>query len=323
MAYKLSHFTKYDIQGPGFDYAGAASGATDDWAYASLGAAGMTWELGTTFHQDCSGFADDILPSNLQALTYAAKLAHRPYRMAKGPDITLLELESVVVSTGEDLKLIVEASDDAYSNSWMVPEATQDIDSILFFLDTNPYVTWPENENLWRIQADWILATQDGQLSMRGRGSLRVPWSDLEDAIHPSESSENSSTEVQHHTIYALAVDEDGYPGVLSAVHFTVDLSSLSIPPSVVPSDMPSLMPSSSPSETGHPTACNHTGCTEDVAISRSTLNETTKESPFPLPAEEVDHTATSTRNSDSVGLAKMPWWSIGASFMLIMAAGV
>ena len=50
-------------------------GTTDDFGYGDLGVASYTFELGTNFFQDCSTFENTILPDNLQALVYAAKVS--------------------------------------------------------------------------------------------------------------------------------------------------------------------------------------------------------------------------------------------------------
>ncbi|MFC6616961.1 M14 family zinc carboxypeptidase [Deinococcus radiophilus] len=61
-----------------------ASGGTDEFAYGTLGVASYTLELGDAFFEDCSKFTSDILPRNMNALLYAAKVARAPYQMAGG-----------------------------------------------------------------------------------------------------------------------------------------------------------------------------------------------------------------------------------------------
>jgi carboxypeptidase T len=68
-------------------------GTTDDFAYGELGLAAYTFELGTTFFQDCSTFENQILPDNLEALVYAAKTARAPYMLPAGPDALDLNFE--------------------------------------------------------------------------------------------------------------------------------------------------------------------------------------------------------------------------------------
>ena len=61
-------------------------GTTDDFSYGELGLASYTFELGTDFFQDCGTFENTILPNNLPALIYSAKVARTPYMTPSGPD---------------------------------------------------------------------------------------------------------------------------------------------------------------------------------------------------------------------------------------------
>ena len=92
MVGKLVNRTGSNLRGPWQDYTNPASGATDDWSYGVLGAAGMTWDVGNTFHQDHVTFEGDIFSRNFPALNYVAKLAHRPYSLSNGPGIIPLEV---------------------------------------------------------------------------------------------------------------------------------------------------------------------------------------------------------------------------------------
>ena len=58
-------------------------GTTDDFAYGELGLAAYTFELGTTFFQNCPVFENTILPDNLPALLYAAKTSRTPYHNSR------------------------------------------------------------------------------------------------------------------------------------------------------------------------------------------------------------------------------------------------
>ena len=72
-------------------------GTTDDFAYGELGLAAYTFELGTSFFQDCGTFENTILPDNLQALLYAAKTSRTPYITPAGPDTLAVSLTEGVV----------------------------------------------------------------------------------------------------------------------------------------------------------------------------------------------------------------------------------
>jgi carboxypeptidase T len=75
---KMTFWNNYDSRGPGTSFYGAASGASEDWAYATLGAASMTMEIGSSFRPTCDEIELDILPANLDALTFAANLSSAP-----------------------------------------------------------------------------------------------------------------------------------------------------------------------------------------------------------------------------------------------------
>ena len=63
-----------------------ATGTTDDYGYGELGIASYTFELGTSFFQDCDSFEETIVPQNVQSLRYALKVARTPYITPAGPD---------------------------------------------------------------------------------------------------------------------------------------------------------------------------------------------------------------------------------------------
>ena len=119
---KYGFFTGYELNGPGINYSGFASGATDDWAYAMLGAAGMTFEIGTQFHQPCGAyFENTIMTRNIQALDYALSVSFAPYALPQGPDIVqaFVALTTPNRTSADDawsvVTLVVQASDSAYS----------------------------------------------------------------------------------------------------------------------------------------------------------------------------------------------------------------
>jgi len=65
------------------------SGATDDWAYGTLGVAAYTFEIGSSgdgFYPSCSRY-DNLIQPNVDALLYAAKVARTPYITSFGPHV--------------------------------------------------------------------------------------------------------------------------------------------------------------------------------------------------------------------------------------------
>jgi carboxypeptidase T len=95
------------------------TGTSDDWAYGVLGVAAYTWEMGTTFFQECSTFENTIVPGNMPALIYAAKAARRPYQTPAGPESVQVSVPITRVTQGALVQLAASANDTRYfSNGW-------------------------------------------------------------------------------------------------------------------------------------------------------------------------------------------------------------
>ncbi|ESP90654.1 M14 family zinc carboxypeptidase [Pseudoalteromonas luteoviolacea] len=95
-------------------------GSAEGYAYGELGVAAYTFELGSTFFENCSNFEGEILPNNLQALIYAAKVAKKPYKLSGGPKIVDFRLEGAgetAVPAGTSINLIADVHDDAFGPS--------------------------------------------------------------------------------------------------------------------------------------------------------------------------------------------------------------
>lgn len=129
---KLAWFNGYEPQQAAFLY--PASGATDDYAYGTLGLAAYTIEIGTSFFQDCSSFTTTILPDNLNALLYAARAARAPYLLPAGPDILNPTLSLTSAPLGASVTLQAAADDTRYS-PWNGLEPSQPLAAAQFSLD--------------------------------------------------------------------------------------------------------------------------------------------------------------------------------------------
>lgn len=117
-------------------------GTTDDISYGELGIAAYTFELGTAFFQSCAVYEDSVLPDNLPALTYAAKVVRTPYITPAGPDSLSLTIAGTatsgsipVDSTGT---ITATANDTRYNNS-NGSEASQNIAQAEYYIDTPPW----------------------------------------------------------------------------------------------------------------------------------------------------------------------------------------
>ncbi|NNF61060.1 MAG: hypothetical protein HKN06_06980 [Gammaproteobacteria bacterium] len=113
-------------------------GTTDDFAYGELGLAAYTYELGTSFFQDCSTFENTILPDNLESLLYAAKVARTPYQTPAGPDTLALNLSAGAVAPGDTVQLTAVADDTRFNNS-NGTEPVQSVSAAEFYLDNPPW----------------------------------------------------------------------------------------------------------------------------------------------------------------------------------------
>lgn len=133
---KLAFFNDYRPQQSSELY--ATDGTSDDYAYGELGIVGLTFELGTSFFQSCATFENTILPDNLNALLYAAKVARTPYLTPAGPDVHGIQLAETPVAPGELLSLQAQTTDERF-NQTNGTEPTQNIMATRALVDTPPW----------------------------------------------------------------------------------------------------------------------------------------------------------------------------------------
>lgn len=113
---KLAAFNDYEPEQAAELY--PTDGTTDDFVYGDLGVASFTFELGTEFFQDCATFENTILPDNLKALIYAAKVARTPYMTPSGPELLDLGLSGgTFIEPGTPVTVSAEADDTRFKNS--------------------------------------------------------------------------------------------------------------------------------------------------------------------------------------------------------------
>ncbi|MBX2857875.1 MAG: hypothetical protein KTR17_04365 [Cellvibrionaceae bacterium] len=122
-------------------------GTTDSVSYGELGVAAYTFELGTAFFQNCNTYNNTILPDNLEALIYAAKVVRSPYLTPAGPDSINLSLSSNADSSGVVAGTVVTlsatASDTRFNNS-NGSEPSQNISQAEYYINTPPWKTGAE-----------------------------------------------------------------------------------------------------------------------------------------------------------------------------------
>ncbi len=192
-----------------------ADGASDDNAYGQLGIAAYTFELGTSFAQDCATFENTILPDNLKALIYAAKVADTPYITASGPDIENLALStsSGNIVAGDLVTVTGRASDTHFSHNLDTTahpaETEQVITKVELFIDESP----------WDAGATPVLLNASD-------GNFNSVAEDFTGQINTTGMS------LGQHIVYVQTTDASGVTGVPYAQFFTI----------VNPADLGTLM---------------------------------------------------------------------------------
>jgi carboxypeptidase T len=176
----------------------ATDGTTDDFAYGELGLAAYTFELGTSFFQDCNTFKDAILPDNLSALLYAARVARTPYLTPAGPDALGISVAPQVALPNEVLTLTVTLDDSRYSHV-NGAEPTQNIAAAEYYIDIPPWVTTT-------IPVSYPMAAVDGA---------------FDHLVELAEASvDTHDLDWGRHTLFVRGQDSNGNWGAFSAVFF-------------------------------------------------------------------------------------------------------
>ncbi|MFZ2237833.1 MAG: M14 family zinc carboxypeptidase [Dokdonella sp.] len=132
---RLAYFNGYEpMQAVGLY---PTDGTTDDTFYGLLGTPSFTIELGNQFFESCTAFQNTILPANLAALKYAARVAWRPYQLPLGPDVTSIS-PIIRVDQGTLVTLNAVIDELGYNNSNGV-QPTFPIAAANAFVDDAPW----------------------------------------------------------------------------------------------------------------------------------------------------------------------------------------
>ncbi len=113
-------------------------GDSDGFAYGDLGLAGYTFEVGNNFFESCSYYLNNIIPENLPALLYAAKIARYPYMLPTGPDVVILSVSPETTQTGNAILVQANINDQRFFGE---DEPTQVISAAEYYIDTPPWIT--------------------------------------------------------------------------------------------------------------------------------------------------------------------------------------
>lgn len=197
---KLAFYNDYEpIQSVGLY---PTDGTSDNVSYGELGVAAYTFELGTSFFQNCSQYENRIKPDNLPALVYAAKASRAPYIIPAGPNVEDIALsnnaESDGVPAGTPVTLTALVSDDRFSRN-SGTESTQIVRGARAFIGQAP----------WESGAVSIpLSASDGSFDART------------EAV--SGTIDTSFLEPGRHLIYVQGTDASDSIGAVSAVFLTI-----------------------------------------------------------------------------------------------------
>ncbi|MDH3588596.1 MAG: M14 family zinc carboxypeptidase, partial [Gammaproteobacteria bacterium] len=155
-------------------------GTTDDFAYGELGVAAYTYELGTSFFQDCGSFENTVLPDNLQSLLYAAKVSRTPFLTPAGPDALAVNLSSGVVAPATVITLDAIADDTRFSSA-NGAEPVQSIAAAEYYIDLPPWSgaaatanPMTASDGAYNADSEAVTATVDTTGLAQGRHTLFV-----------------------------------------------------------------------------------------------------------------------------------------------------
>ncbi|KAL7470537.1 hypothetical protein ACHAXS_010793 [Conticribra weissflogii] len=210
---KISSFNGYKLWAPNQpDFLYPASGDTSDYMYARFGVSSFGLEIGEEFYESCKLFEEEIVPSNLPALIYAAKVAKKPFSLGKGPDVFDLRVSSDSAADA-GIRVSALASDSKMVNIKNYPQFTtgkQHIKEVKVYLDVHPDNDDGSNPNVW------IMNPTD-----RTYNNVEE---DIEIMLSTSEISSG------RHTVFVQAKDSKGYLGPVSSIFFDVTKPSVSQP---------------------------------------------------------------------------------------------
>jgi uncharacterized membrane protein/murein tripeptide amidase MpaA len=189
---RLAYFNFYTPQQSNDLY--PTSGTSEEWAYGELGVAGYTYEMGTTFFQDCGSYEGSIWPNNRDSLLNGFKAARRPYMEPAGPESLSPAITPSTFTPGENVLLTATANGTRYNNSNGV-EPTQNIAAARYAI----------NELYWFTDATtYPMAASDGNFNA---------------TIENIQATLDTSQMLGRYTFYIESQDANNDWGVTSAVY--------------------------------------------------------------------------------------------------------
>lgn len=175
-------------------------GSSVDFAYGELGLPSYRVELGTAFFENCSAFENTILPANLEALLFAARVLGDPYMSPFGPETLNINLSSTRVRQGRTVTLTA-TMDDARFNTSNGDEPVQNIAAAQYYIDTPSWVSSP-------APVAWSMSAADGSFD----SNSEVVQAQIDTSV----------LSAGRHTIFLEGKDGDDNRGPVAAVFLEV-----------------------------------------------------------------------------------------------------
>ncbi len=164
-------------------------GTSDGPSYGELGVAAFTFELGTAFFESCSYYTNTLVPSNMPALVYAAKVVRTPYLTPAGP-----EAHSVTASKSGSVVTLRATLDDTRFNNSNGTEVVQTVVGAEYYVDTPPWAAGAVPVAMTAVDGAFNAGVEQGQASI-----------------------DTSNWSIGKHTIYVRGRDSLGNWGAVSA----------------------------------------------------------------------------------------------------------
>jgi hypothetical protein len=203
---KINYFNGYKLwAGSQPDFMYEASGDYSDYMYGVMGVASMGYEIGDDFQQDCTRFEEEVVPINMPSLIYAAKLAMKPYKNVKGPDVLDISARHIngqlrVSATASDSKMVNSIGKGFSDHS----SGSQIVKGVHLYLDVHP------DDYQEGVDTKWEMETLDDNWDTNEEtAGLVVPTKDL-------------ALPAGRHTIYVQAVDSRGYKGPVTSTYVQI-----------------------------------------------------------------------------------------------------
>jgi carboxypeptidase T len=202
MGFRLSWHNSYTAGQPG-QVLYNVSGASDDWAYGTLGVAASTVEVGPSSGA-CGGFIPayscqtTFWNANRNMLVYGGKLARQPYSLSLGPNTRAQAVSAATVTAGTPITLTATGQDSAYGSAGVGRPSSQVVNAGRYYLDTPG----------WAGGSAISMTATDGNFNSTTEG------------IRATVATAGLS--VGKHVLYLQSRDSSGNWGPTSAVSFTV-----------------------------------------------------------------------------------------------------